>query len=289
MGSIRSSADFRTPFMSHSTRAVWPSFEICPSIDGSSGERTFLIDLNGVIDFKTSFTVARNAGSLIVAVLLWITTISVSAPVCLKPASLRIWSPRWAWPTLAFCSSMFFVPAAVPMKTAAMTKASQPKTAVFQWLALQRPIRAARLFERLRGDIWSPWLGLSCGSCSLACRTRSDDGAAWCLRSAGARTAARGATHPCVDKAERRFQVDARASPTRIKGGVSPATLAVDATRKTPTCLCRFRADFGARRAGRDSVERAEVLQHGEHAAVVLVTRGQPQLLEDARHVLLHG
>src|SRR5262249_56245505 len=30
---------------------------------------------------------------------------------------------------------------------------SQPKTAVFQWPALQRPIRAARLSECLRGDI----------------------------------------------------------------------------------------------------------------------------------------
>src|SRR6187431_3332444 len=52
---------------------------------------------------------------------------------------------------------MFFVPTKVPTKIATMTKASQPKTAVFQWLALQRPMRAAMLFERFRGDIW-PWL-----------------------------------------------------------------------------------------------------------------------------------
>src|SRR5689334_2751501 len=44
------------------------------------------------------------------------------------------------------------------MTNAAMTNASQPKVAVFQWLALQRPIRAAMLFERFRGDIsGSPW------------------------------------------------------------------------------------------------------------------------------------
>src|SRR5919198_1121532 len=48
---------------------------------------------------------------------------------------------------------MFFVPTCMPTAKARMTKASQPKTAVFQWLALQRPIRAAMLLERLSGDI----------------------------------------------------------------------------------------------------------------------------------------
>src|SRR5947208_15728159 len=48
---------------------------------------------------------------------------------------------------------MFFVPTKLPTMTAAMTNASQPKTAVFQWLALQRPMRAAMLFERFRGDM----------------------------------------------------------------------------------------------------------------------------------------
>ena len=37
-------------------------------------------------------------------------------------------------------------------RTTATTKASQPKTAVFQWFALQRPIRAAKLFECFSGD-----------------------------------------------------------------------------------------------------------------------------------------
>jgi len=41
----------------------------------------------------------------------------------------------------------------MPTTSDAMTKASQPKTAVYQWLALQRPILAAMLFERCRGDI----------------------------------------------------------------------------------------------------------------------------------------
>src|SRR5437868_8294371 len=48
---------------------------------------------------------------------------------------------------------MFFVPMFMPSMNAAATNTSQPKTAVFQWLALQRPMRAAMLFERFRGDI----------------------------------------------------------------------------------------------------------------------------------------
>ena len=39
------------------------------------------------------------------------------------------------------------------MKTDATTNASQPKTAVFQWFALQRPMRAARLLLCFKGDM----------------------------------------------------------------------------------------------------------------------------------------
>src|SRR5947199_8311775 len=48
---------------------------------------------------------------------------------------------------------MFFVLTTLPMNTAATTNTSRPKTAVFQWLALQRPMRAAMLFERFSGDM----------------------------------------------------------------------------------------------------------------------------------------
>ena len=44
------------------------------------------------------------------------------------------------------------MPTALPITKDATTNASQPKTAVFQWLALQRPMRAAKLFECFRGD-----------------------------------------------------------------------------------------------------------------------------------------
>jgi len=77
-------------------------------------------------------------------------TASVCGSACGKPL-LRIWSALRDWPTFASCMLMLFVPTALPIATAATTNASQPNTAVFQWLALQRPIRAARLYERVEG------------------------------------------------------------------------------------------------------------------------------------------
>src|SRR6266540_138374 len=79
-------------------------------------------------------------------------TISVCGSACGKP-SFRIWLALCDWPVVASSISRFFVPTTMPMANAATTNASQPKTAVFQWLALQRPIRAAMLFERLSGDM----------------------------------------------------------------------------------------------------------------------------------------
>src|SRR5439155_21534575 len=85
---------------------------------------------------------------------------------------LRIWSALCAWPTFASAVSMFFVPTKLPRNTAATTNASQPKPAVFQWLALQRPMRAAMLFERFRGDIWTQLLRLG-----VSPRSQGDVGA----------------------------------------------------------------------------------------------------------------
>ncbi len=47
-------------------------------------------------------------------------------------------------PGPAAFGSIVFVPAMPPSAKATRTNASQPKVAVFQWSALQRPIRAAR-------------------------------------------------------------------------------------------------------------------------------------------------
>ena len=47
-----------------------------------------------------------------------------------------------------------FVPASPPSAKATRTNASQPNVAVFQWSALQRPIRAARLRAARRAPAW---------------------------------------------------------------------------------------------------------------------------------------
>src|SRR5438552_14922650 len=64
-------------------------------------------------------------------------------------------SARCDWLTFAFCWSICFVPTCMPIARATITNASQPKTAVFQWPALQRPMRAARLFDLVKGDMAS--------------------------------------------------------------------------------------------------------------------------------------
>ena len=48
--------------------------------------------------------------------------------------------------------SIVFVPIRFPSANETATNASHPKVAVFQWEALQRPIRAARFLLFLAGD-----------------------------------------------------------------------------------------------------------------------------------------
>src|SRR5687767_3623225 len=103
--------------------------------------------------FVTSSIAARNAGSSVVVVLDWTRTNSTCSSAFFGKASSMILSAVRASPTFSSLSSRYLVPTAPPMTTAAITNASQPKVAVFQWLALQRPIRAARLFERFKGVI----------------------------------------------------------------------------------------------------------------------------------------
>ena len=84
---------------------------------------------------------------------LWTRTFSAAG--CLNPAS-RMRSIRPDWPGPEVFVSMFFVPTMPPRPKATTTRKSQPKVAVFQWFALQRPIRAARLRCGLLGDISFP-------------------------------------------------------------------------------------------------------------------------------------
>src|SRR5262245_38464243 len=138
--------------MSHCTIAVRPSSETRSPWPGSSGERRFFTEGNGCTARTVSPMTALNAGSSALSFWLWMTTNSVCGSA-LNPACFKIWSARCDWPTLASSFDSCFVPTCMPTANDAMTKASQPKTAVFQWLALQRPIRAAMLFERFRGDM----------------------------------------------------------------------------------------------------------------------------------------
>src|SRR3954447_14735300 len=66
-------------------------------------------------------------------------------------------------PGPALVGSACLVPTWLPTANASSTSASQPKVAVFQCAALQRPTRAATLGRRCAGrDCCAPDAGLSC-------------------------------------------------------------------------------------------------------------------------------
>src|SRR5262245_38126395 len=96
----------------------------------------------------TSATAALNAGSVADSELPWTRTLSSAGRW--KPAS-RIRSIRPDSPGPGAFGSIDFMPARPPSPKATITNASQPKVAVFQWSALQRPIRAARLLDLVGG------------------------------------------------------------------------------------------------------------------------------------------
>ena len=85
------------------------------------------------------------------SVLLWTSTISVCGSAW-KPASLEdlVGAVRLADVRVVLVD-LLRADGHADRRAATTTKASQPKTAVFQWLALQRPMRAAMLFELLQG------------------------------------------------------------------------------------------------------------------------------------------
>ena len=121
--------------MSKSISTAWRS----PAILGACTFRT-----TATFDRRatTSLTAAANAGVPACSERFWIRTLSPAG--CLKPAS-RILSIRPDSPGPLAFGSICFVPTWPPMPKATTTSASQPKVAVFQWEALQRPMRAARL------------------------------------------------------------------------------------------------------------------------------------------------
>src|SRR5262245_14012904 len=101
----------------------------------------------------TSSIAAVKAGSVTRREGLWMRTASPAG--CLKPAS-RILSIRPDSPGPGVFGSMVFVPARPPRTKARRTNASQPNVAVFQWSALQRPMRAATFLGLVADMIFLP-------------------------------------------------------------------------------------------------------------------------------------
>ena len=96
----------------------------------------------------TSATVDRKAGSSTVRLVLWTSTSSVCGARSGK-AFLRTWSALCDWPTPASLMSICLKPTTMfPNAKRTMTQASQPNTAIFQWRALQAPIRPAMFIAR---------------------------------------------------------------------------------------------------------------------------------------------
>src|SRR5215210_3311803 len=141
-GPTSSAASSGSPRISNSTRAACLFGAICPVLPGSSGERTFCTTFTLERPATTSATALLKAGSLARSVELSTRTLSLAG--CWKPAS-RIRSIRPDSPGPGSFGSIVVVPTAPPRAKATKTKAIHPKVAVFQWEALQRPIRAARL------------------------------------------------------------------------------------------------------------------------------------------------
>ena len=158
-GSILSTACSGSPRMSKWTSAACPSAAIWSAFAGSSGLRTLVTAGTDETRSTTSSTAALKAGLLASSVRLWISTNSSAGR---SKFSARIFSIRPDSPGIPSLGPSCFVPTTPPTTSAAMTNASQPKVAVFQCEALQRPVRAARL--RLMGASFRVVCTMSRGS-----------------------------------------------------------------------------------------------------------------------------
>src|SRR5204863_8708495 len=117
---------------------------------GSSGELMCCTAATFASRATTSLTAESKAGAPARAERLWISTLSLAGN--LNPAS-RILPIRPDSPGPALVGSACFVPTWLPTANASTTSASQPKVAVFQCAALQRPTRAATLEFCLARDM----------------------------------------------------------------------------------------------------------------------------------------
>src|SRR5262245_41221229 len=140
-GPILSVALSGSPRMWKLTIAEWRSGEIWSALPRSSG--LSIPVTTGIADSRrtTSAVAAVNVGLDAVCERLWMRTVSLAR---VWTSRSTIFSIRPDSPGEVVFGLSCFVPTAPPMTTAAMTKAIQPKVAVFQCEALQRPARAAR-------------------------------------------------------------------------------------------------------------------------------------------------
>ena len=134
-----------SPLISKSTSAARRFSETWPAFSVRSGERICWTTGLPASVRSVSSTAARKAGSSIVDRSLSMRTLSLAG--CLNPASRSLFTrPDSPGPEVFW--SIVWSPADWPIRKAIATKASQPKVAVFQCAALQRPMRAATFLDR---------------------------------------------------------------------------------------------------------------------------------------------
>jgi len=146
-GFTREPAVSGEPRMSNWTIAAWRSAEIWSGWP-LSGPLTPLACGSARTARSTRWSSLRKAGSPAACAALRTSTASLACRW--KPASVSARSARAGSPLEFSTSVSLAVPASWPRITAAATKASQPKVAVFQCPALQRAARSA-MFGRIQG------------------------------------------------------------------------------------------------------------------------------------------
>ena len=135
-GLTRSDASVSLPAISKRSSAACPSLEIRFAFAGASGLWKFWVWGTAASFRCTSTATRRNSGSVAVASLLWISTISWA---CSGAASAMAWSARPDSPTPVSLCCRVLVPTALPMNKATSTNASHPQIAVLRCCALHMP------------------------------------------------------------------------------------------------------------------------------------------------------
>ncbi len=132
----------------HERRVLVGRYE--PAVLGAYGDLTFATSSSFETPTTTACTAALNSGSLVVSESLWTSTSSPAG--CLK-SLYRIVSARPDSPGPDVSATIVFIGETMLIANSTTANASQPKIAFLRCCALQRAMRAARLFERVVADI----------------------------------------------------------------------------------------------------------------------------------------